>query len=252
MKIAKISILVSSIYLTGFVSIKPEPVITTYLQHPPFTLIKSVEKTLQQEKMEKINNIGKKSPSQISKKFLQSRLNNSIIPALDGFLTTYYGYLDYSNKDGRIAFPLRHSPANKVNLLISPQIKLVKVAKNTVGYADFEGKEDNMVFYSYEQKRDKNNALYWNVQKKTLPKNKRIDPLTITILTKAKNIFVEEGDFQTEENSNLILPNNIYVIGNKSNVKILLGALDFARYFEPIEMEMKKTSDTVDQTIINN
>ena len=251
MKITKISILVSSIYLIGFISVKPEPVITTYLQHPPFTLIKSVE-AIQQEEMEKINNIVKKPPSQISRKILQSRLNNNIAPALDGFLTTYYGYLDYSNKNGKIAFPLRHSPANKVNLLIAPQIKLVKVAKNTIGYADLEGKEDSMALYSYEQKKDKNNALYWKVQRKALPENKRIDPLTITILTKAKNIFVEEGDFQTEENSNLILPNNIYVLGNISNTKILLRALDYARYFEPIELEMKKSSDTVDQTIINN
>ena len=84
-----------------------------------------------------------------------------------------------------------------------------------------------------------------------MPKNKKINPITVIILAKPKNLFVLEGDFMAAKNVQLILP-NIYVIGNKDKEKILLKMLDIKRYFERIKAKEKKASDTSMQKMITN
>jgi len=104
----------------------------------------------------------------------------------------------------------------------------------------------------FEKKKDKNESYHWEVKKTDLPEDGRINPLTITLITKPKNTFIEEEDFKSEEGSNLILPNNIYIVGNETNTKILLKSLEISRHFEPINFEEKKATETVTQKIITN
>jgi hypothetical protein len=250
MKITKLILFVSLIFLTSTNCILSEPAIITYLQNPSYNVTKSAEKSFEQEAVKKLETFSQKSPSKINKKIIKAKLLSNL-PSIAGNMATYFGFLDYSNKDGRIAFPLRHTPANKAYILITEKIKLVEIQKNTIGYAEIEDEKKSQI-YLYEKKKDENDMLYWHVKQTKTPKNKRINKQTITFLTKPKNIFIEEGDFLTTENKNLILPNNIYVVGNASNTKNLLAVLDFARFLEPIEFEVKKSSKNSVQEVITN
>ena len=249
MKITNLILFVSIIFSLGTGQTKTDPVIVTYLQKAPFQIIKPIEK---KDIPNKLDNLIQKTPGQISNKLLKKTFKNKIIPDVAGFLAIYAGYIDYSNKDGLISFPLRHTPATKAFLLITEEIKLTKVKGNTFSYATTNTTNTNAELYVCEKKKNKNNILYWEVKKTNLPTTGRINPLTITLLTNPKNVFVEEGDFKSEKSNNLILPNNIYIVGNKNNTKILLRSLNITQYFEPIEFEEKKANEIVNQKIITN
>ncbi len=250
MKIPFIILFVSIIFSFSRWS-KADPTIVTYLQQPPFQIIKSIDK---EEALNKINNFTQKTPGQTSRKILKANLGNEITHNVSGFLAVYSGYIDYSNKDGLISFPLRHTPATKTYLLITKEIILNAVKGNTFAYATTTTtiNNNNAKLYSFEKKKDKNEIYYWEAKKIDLPEDGRINPLTITLITKPKNTFIEEGDFKSEESGNLILPNNIYIVGNKTNTKILLKSLEISRHLEPIDYEEKKVTETVTQKIIIN
>jgi len=131
MKITNITLFVSIIFSFSRLS-KADPTIVTYLQQPPFQIIKSINK---EEALNKINKFTQKAPGQASKKLIKASFGNEITPNISGFLVVYSGYIDYSNKDGLISFPLRHTPATKIYLLITQEIKLNTVKGNTFAYA---------------------------------------------------------------------------------------------------------------------
>ena len=92
-----------------------------------------------------------------------------------------------------------------------------------------------------------------NIQLKEtqIPKNNRISPLTVVILSKPKNFVVPEGHFKTIENPQLVLP-EIYTVGNIDKEKILLQNIGIKRYFEIIKTEEKKVDETTIQKLIKN
>lgn len=173
-------------------------------------------------------------------------------PSLSGFLTLYSGYMDYSNSDGEISFPLRHE-SNKAYLIITPNIRLIKVKENTISHKEFdETVKDKTAIYLFEKKRDKNKQFYWHVTKQDYPNNKIISPLSLIILTNPQNIFVKTGDFMMIDNKQFILPRNVYVITNNQSRKILLTFMNMEKYFEPIDLKDKEINKTLFQKIMIN
>ncbi len=225
-----------------------------YLNSAPIEVSEWIKNNIKSEKtkFEKIKNINKKTPAQISKKLLKNEYQKFLYPTLGGFLAIYGGYVDYSNLNGQISFPLRHEKS-KLYLIITPNIKLIKVKGNTISHKELdESEKENTRTYLFEKKEDKNSQFYWNVSKQKTTDDKIINPLSVVILTKPKNLYISTGDFLSNDNKHLVLPNNIYVINNNQSSKILLNFMNIKNYFEPIEIEDKKISDILFQKMITN
>ncbi|MFH1832311.1 MAG: hypothetical protein ABH827_05945 [bacterium] len=201
--------------------------------------------------IDKISMLTQQTPAQISAKLTKKELRKLLSPSLGGFPALYSGYLDISDPDGLITFPLRHN-SPKLFIAITPEIKLVKAKENTFSYAEYIANATNPIeLYAFEKKVDDKNRPYWDVQKALVPLNNKIDNLTIVILANPKNIFITEGHFITAENVQLVLP-EISIVGNTDKEKIMLQILDIKQYFESITVEEKKVSDTSVQKTVTN
>ena len=216
-------------------------VISTYLTLPPKQVIDTVKREIKPK-------ASVRTP----------QANGINLPAVSGFLTIYGGYMDYSNKDGFLEFPLRHTKP-KLYLVITPEIQLDKIRDNTFSHVQMKLKAEHPAkLYTFEKKFDllkghskdaKDKQWYWHVSETPLPKDGIINPISMVILTDPTNIYISRGDFMTNKGSDLILP-NMYVIGSRGNNSVLMETLDLKRYFEPVEMEKKKATDTKNQILL--
>ena len=206
-------------------------------------------------KVEKeLSKLDKKNPAQIGKKLLKNGFRQ-FLPKISGFPALYGGYVDYSDNDGSLQFPLLHSKS-KVYLVITPEIELFTIDGNTISHRKFVADKPAEI-YLFERKDEaldkdkKEKTLYWKVSKVEKPADNSISPKSIVILTKPKNLFVPTGDFITEQNANLILP-SVYVVGDGTNIKALLNFLDIRRFFEQIDRQYKLEKDKTVKKIMKN
>lgn len=235
----------------AIISLKADNRIIIYLKNPPAQAIMQAQKELEKQGTKKLNNLTQKTPGQISKKLIKNEFKKYLIPKLSGFLAFYAGYSDYSNHDGLIQFPLRHVTP-KLYLVVTKKIKPAHVKGETISHLEFEiGKNNDKKIYLFEKQQDKNKQYFWKVSEKDIPKDKRISPISIVLMTNPKNIYIQVGDFMADDSKHLILP-NIYVVGNIDNTEILLKTIDMLLYFEPIDVKDKKISDIISHRIITN
>ena len=216
----KIFILFMATLLIGINILRPSPRLIFYLDPAPSETFVQTDNQFNEEKF---NKLSEKTPSQINKKLLESELHKNRLQLISGFLAIYGGYLDFSNTDGQIFFPLRHE-AQKLYLVITPKVNLINVKGNTFSHQEFIPEEkDSTQIYLFEKKQDESKQFYWQVTNTQIPENNMINSLSVVILTKAKNIYVATGDFRTNDNKQMILPRNIYAINNdeKNNMSIL-------------------------------
>lgn len=219
-----------------------------YINPAPLQSIIDVNKELD---INKINKINKKSPYNFIRKGLKNRLLRKRIQDIGGILALYNGYMNFSDKHGQISFPLMHEQ-KKVYLVVTTDIKLIKVKGNTVSHEEFMPNNKNQTdVYSFEKKKDLSGQFYWRVAKIKRPENNIISSLSVILITKPKNIYVAEGDFRTNDNKQIILPRNIYAINNNNN-NIILNFINKNRFFEPIDIKSKKITDILYQNIITN
>ncbi len=254
MKNTKILLIIVTIvnFLT-LTNLKPDNRIIIYLKHASNRALTLVEQDAIKEKLiNKIDNLNSKTPSQINNKLLKRELKKYLKPSLDGFISLYSGYMDYSNPDGLISFPLRHTES-KIYVAITPQINLVRLKDNTISHAEYVTGNENIKteIYKFEKKQNNKGMYFWRAEKQTIPNNKKINPLTLVLLSKPKNIYVATGDFLSNDSKQIVLSNNIYVLGNTDKNSILLNTLDIKRYFEPIEFNERKVGN-IEQEMISN
>ncbi len=201
-----------------------------------------------------------KNTQKLPSKTVKKQINGArawITPKLSGFVAIYAGFIDISDRDGLISFPLRHITP-KLNIAITEQINLAKVKANTIAYREFlPPNKAQTKLYSFERKEDVDpedpakKTQYWSVQEIPLPADNKINPLTLVIFANPSNIYVPVGDFMSAESNHLVLP-EIYVIGNKNQSNILFQTLDITRYFEPINKIQEKIDDKKDRSLIKN
>jgi hypothetical protein len=224
--------------------------INILLKPAPIYIVESVKSKLATEGViqKKIGQLGTRSPVKVGKNLLKNGFEK-FLPKLSGFIALYGGYVDYSDVDGTITFPLLHKKP-KVRLVITPDIKLVNLYGNTIAY---EALPEKTIAKSYtiERKMDKQKILFWQVTESKVKKHDRINPTSVVILTKPKNLVVTLGDFLATSDANLTIP-GIYVVGNIDQEKILLNFLDIRRYFEQINVAEKVVSDKKTQRLIKN
>jgi len=220
-------------------------------QAPDKAITQAIEQLRKDTIEEKIKKLNKKTPGELSIKMVKNEIRKYLIPKQSGFLALYAGYSDYSNSDGLIHFPLRHVES-KLYLIITKKIKLEKVKGNTISQLEFStAKNNDKKIYLFEKQQDKNKQYFWRVSEEKNYKEKRINPISVVILTSPKNIYIPTGDFMTDASKHLILP-SIYVVGNVDNNQIILNTLNMKHYFEPIDENEQKATDTIIKKILNN
>ena len=233
--------------LTIFSVILSDNRIILHLKHAPE---ETIEESITEAKRQKLfDTIDEKTPRVINHKIMKGAYRSYFTPTLSGFIAIYAGYMDISNHDGLLMFPLRHATP-KIYVAIAPSIELVKVKGETISHREFMFGEDSKL-YLLERKVDDKKNMYWHITEENIPIDKKINPLTLVIFAKTKNIIIPTGDFLISESSHLILP-DFYVIGNNDQAKITLQALDIKRYFESIVEEKKKASDNSLQKMVTN
>jgi hypothetical protein len=221
-----------SIFLVLLISSSPEAIfansVSLMLQQAPLSIRGSVRRELTGP------------AADFNAKFEQ------VLPKLSGFPAIYGGYVDYSDADGKLEFPLLHK-AKKLYLVISSKIKLIKVHGNTISHKNFEDVPKKI--YLFERKKNADKTYFWRVSE--TENSKEISPLSIVILTDPNNIVVPIGDFMTEKTANIVLP-HVYVVGNEGNAKATIKFLDIRRFFEPIKKRTAFEKGTEKRIITNN
>jgi hypothetical protein len=225
--------------------------IVFYLNKAPQAAFDLAKRDLERENdIKKIEKMNKKLPSELSHKVVRGEIEKYLMPGISGFMALYSGYVDYSNKDGLISFPLRHT-SPRLYLVVTPDIKLVKVKGNTISYLELK-KGIPAKIYLFEKREDKNKQYFWHASEQKIPANRHINNLSVVLLTKPKNVYVALGDFLSNNSKHIVLPNDIYVVGVGGNNKILLESLNIKRYFEPVEFEEQKVSNVLSKKMIIN
>jgi len=189
-----------------------------------------------------------KSAYKVGKKLFKNGFKD-LLPKVSGFVAIYGGYIDYSNEDGSIQFPLLHKE-KKIYLVITPEIKLTNVFGSTISHKNFIKDVPAEVYLLEKKKNDETQTVYWRVTKEKKPDHNRINPLSIVLLTRPKNLVVSTGDFITPKTQNFILP-GVYVVGNSNNAKSVLNFLDIRHFFEQIDRVEKAHKKTLQKLIIN-
>ena len=181
---------------------------------------------------------------------LKSEYKKLLTPKLSGFVSIYGGYLDISNKNGIIQFPLRQS-SKKMYVAFTEKIKLIRVKGNTISHRKFADPAKHPTsLYVYEKKLDAKKHYYLSVEKTVLPPDRKISPLAMIVFTDPSNVFVRTGDFLSNSSQHFVLP-EIYVINTKNQALTDLSILKVKRFFEPVKFEEKPATEKSTQGILS-
>lgn len=204
-----------------------------------------------QHGLPEVEKLATSTPLHVNEVLTRGALRTILKPALSGFLSLYGGYSDISNPDGFISFPLRHT-SQKVYVAVTPEVFPVQVKGNTISHLEYRETEENpVVIYKFEKKIDEEKNPYWEIRKVTLPQDKKVNPITLVILSDPKNLIIPETDILASKNPQLVLP-DIFVVGSEDKEEVILKSLRIKHYFEPIEIERKVTGETTATTLIKN
>ncbi len=206
------------------------------------------------------------SIDKVAKKIFKQGLIKGMLPSLSGFPALYAGYIDYSNKDGTLQFPLRHT-SHRVFIAITPEIEVEALIDNTIQALFFPASimpdakqavekpffSNKAEYYALERKILNNGSMFWNIQQIPLPQNRQLKKISIILLTHPKNIVIPTGDFfiDPSQSQHYVMP-KCYVVGNINQVETIIAATPILQYFEPINQTTIITPGTVTQSIINN
>lgn len=233
--------------------IMADAVVVTYLELPPKEAMSVIEEGLEPHKVVQAleSYVDKQLPSKIATKAAQGSLRKDGVLQQSGFLALYGGYSDYSDNDGRIAFPLRHTTP-KLYLVITPKIKLETIKGNTVSHPTFAlDKGAPVKMYLFEKKQDNHKNYFWHVSEQPVPPDYKINPISMVILTNPANIYVPLGDFMANDSPQMTLP-SLYVVGLQGNDRSVLAALDMMYNFEPVTTSLQKAGEVKNQNLLTN
>ncbi len=234
-----------------FATTYPAANIVLYLQPAPYQATSTLGSAA--DATREIEALLSQQPSHLSAKLLEGSRALYAQPAVGGFLSVYNGYGDFSNADGLLTFPLRHLPASKLYVLVSPDIELVRAQGNTVAYARLpDAARDKAVRYEFAKSKDSNGTEFWHVTQAELPASGRITGRTLTMVTEPQNIVVIEGSFPAHSSGHMILPRNMYVVGARQQMRLLLSALDLLRFHEPIEFAREVHNEKLRRAVMVN
>jgi hypothetical protein len=179
-----------------------------------------------------------KSPEQIKDKMDKpGKINRMLgkeyiwksLGGVPGIFSTYAGFLQMSDLDGQMIFPLKQNKPF-LYLTITQRITPIIRSGNTISHFEFESGTPT-AFYSIEQKKDPETKLmFWDVQRALLPNDNHIPLETIVIFANPCYILVPEGITLTPESPNWTLP-TLYVKKGIALADNALYVLNLSQYF---------------------
>jgi len=251
--------LLAAAAMTWPTQLSADLMIVGYLEQPPQDVIMAVKEEMGAREHEVADTFGTyvndHPPSTLSRKAVQGALRENMIPHVGGFPVVYQGYNDFSDDDGLISFPLRHS-GKETNLVVASKLRLETMREHTVLYPQLiiqEGAPAKR--YAFRKQTDpKSKKSFWQVTEEELPKGGKIGPSTLLIRTNPANIYVARGAFMADGDAHLILPRNcLFVVGESEKELDIVAQMDIQRYFESVDaVAQKTTKETTNQVLLQN
>lgn len=164
-----------------------------------------------------------------------------------GIFTSYMGNFSISDINGQIKF-LRKKKSNIVDVVVSLSVKPVFMVSNTIHHFSLS-KIEEAKWYRFEKTFDKKNKEYsWKVSEKNIT-NPNLPADILLISSKPSHIYIPTGNFPSNDNPNLELP-DIYA---KKGISTALNAIKFLKvkkYFSPIKSEYKFDTQSYQEILV--
>jgi len=168
-------------------------------------------------------------------------LKHSLRGPQQGIYATYAGFVTHSDINGQISFPRKHEQ-EEITYVLTQKIKPVIIKGNTVNYF-VATSADETAFFSLKRLSDaQKNLYYWRVKRIETPTNKRIPVFALQFFVKPHHLFIEEGDFVTENSPHLFLP-PIYTTKALTAGANALLFLKVSKFFSPIKFAYNYTTE---------
>lgn len=235
------------LFIYAFQNVNCTTLVSLQIKEPPIAALQAVLQDRATKYLEK----AAMSDYYTARQMLKSRLN-AITPPVSGFLGLYNGYMQFSSHYGILNFPLRHAPAQKVAVLVTPKIEPIMEKRNTVMGIKVPDSVADYELFEFEKKSDKNEQLFWTVKPKKLGKKRTVTKETVILLTKPKNIYIQKGEFLSSNSKHIILPSSIFAVGINDNVRSILDTLDVFKFFEQIQFNTNESEGLVQKIMINS
>ena len=155
----------------------------------------------------------------------------------EGIYATYFGYLDRSNSSGELIFPRKHND-NSFMIAVSKDINPVFMIKKTLSNLEVTQNKPCDYYSCKQEKNAQTNLHFWNVQKETLPADRKLPLNTIIFFASPEEVYIPTGITIINKSPHLCLP-PIYI---KKEIKIAenaLAVLPLRHLFEPIQKTFK-------------
>jgi len=169
--------------------------------------------------------------------------------SVPGIEATYYGTTTVSDSNGQIMFGRMHT-GNELRVIITPAIVPVLIDENLVSYMKPSPDEPLISYNLVREKNPHTTKWEWLVKKETTTKTERIPIDAIVILADPKLVYFKEGAYASIKGENFFLP-TVYVRRVDAEAdEIAIRFLTANRYFAPIRLDDKKSTERYSQAII--
>lgn len=150
---------------------------------------------------------------------------------IKGTVATYAGYVDVSDDNGQILFPLKHA-SPQIHLLITPEITPVIMFKQTIHHWE-RNPSVPASLYTIEKKESADGSFFWHTSLEALPNDLTIPLETIIILTEPEHLVITHEPIKTDNGPNMVLP-DIYIKKGAHAIHHALYLITIAHLLSPI------------------
>lgn len=158
-----------------------------------------------------------------------------------GVLATYHGYVTFSDQNGQILFPRKHT-RDDMFYVVTRKVRPVITYGETVQHFTIDNAEATRMYYLKRMQDEDNNVTYWDVSELEVKAGQHIPPSAMIIFSNPEHIIVPTGIFKTIDGGSLLLP-DLYI---KKGIPIgpnVLAFLPLNKYFTPVNHTYAYTSD---------
>jgi len=175
---------------------------------------------------------------EMSEEILQAQINAY---TQRGIIATYHGYTTFSDHNGEIRFPRKHT-SDDMFYVVTRSIQPVMGQGETVQHFTIT-KPDEARMYYLERKQDEQQAsTYWDVRELDVTQDRKVPASAMVIFSHPEHIIVPVGTFATIDDGNLILP-DMYVTKDMPIGPNALAFLRVNKYFAPVTRAHTYTAD---------
>ncbi len=170
------------------------------------------------------------TPGAVNRALLRNKTSHR---RYQGIYATYSGFSAYSDGNGQITFPRKHT-SELITLVVTPHMQPIIFQGTSVQYFTIDP-DTPAAWYTFTRGINPlDNKLSWLIRSVSIPKNRRIPAHAIVINAQPQEIIIHEGLTPTYPSPNMILP-DIYAANSISTTLDALSFLQVNRYFAPVK-----------------